>query len=94
MLIGGFARELETQEGLADAVLNGLTHDLPDDHLDAYVEKVSAVTVKDVRRAARKYILPDGAVIAVVWDAGKIGGRLNKFSRCPVRRVDHNGDVK
>ncbi|MEE8424194.1 MAG: pitrilysin family protein [Elusimicrobiota bacterium] len=91
MLIGGFVRELETQEGLIDAVLHGILLDLPEDYLDSYVEKVQAVKAGDVRRAAQRFMRSGETLITVVGDAKILEGELASLSEDGVLRVDHNG---
>ena len=89
MLVGDFARELETQGGLAEAVLHGLQRDLPEDYLDSHVDRVRGVSVVDIKNAAKKYMRPEAMVIAVVGDAKGLQENLKAFG--PVARVDEDG---
>jgi zinc protease len=89
MLVGDFARELETQGGLAEAVLHGILRNLPDDHLDTHVKCVQKVSVSDVQEAAKKYFRPEALVISVVGDGEKLKEALKVFG--PVALVDHAG---
>ena len=68
LLVAGFAREFETQEGFAEAVLHDALLGLPDDRLDRYVERVRAVTGVAARDAARKWLPASGVTVAVVGD--------------------------
>jgi zinc protease len=90
-LCGAFVLDLETLEGLAEAVLYGLLQDLPEDRLDTFVGKVQAVTARQAQEAARAYLDPGGVSIAAAGDAGKIQEALAGFSAEPVARVDQNG---
>lgn len=92
MLVGDFARELETQGGLAEAVLDGLHRGLPEEHLDTYVPSVNEVTVAGVQRAAKTYLRPDSVTIAVAGDAKALKDALSAFG--PVALVDHDGRPK
>ena len=74
-LAGRFVRDLETQEGLADAVLHGILHDLPEGHLDTFVQNVQAVGGEDVRRAAREWLRSENLLVTAVGDGAKIATR-------------------
>jgi zinc protease len=92
VLAGQFVRRLETQGGLADAVLHARVHDLPEDYLDRFVERVQAVTRAQVLKAASRYMAPDKAWAAVVGDLEKMGKPLESDSKRPLLKVDLNGD--
>ncbi|MBI2362859.1 MAG: insulinase family protein [Elusimicrobia bacterium] len=68
LLAASLVRGLETQAGLADAVLHDALYGLPDDHLDGFVERVRAVTPQQVRDAARRWLKPEDLTFAVVGD--------------------------
>jgi zinc protease len=91
-LAGGFARALETQEGLASALLRVKLHRLPDDYLDTFTAKVQAVRPADVLRAATTFIRPEEMVVVAVGDAAKIKDELDRLSPEPVVLTDENGD--
>lgn len=91
-LAGSFARSLETQSGLADAVLRLRARRLPDDWYDSYVERVQAVTGAGARRAAEVFIRPDELTIVAVGDASKAAAALAKFTKKPVVAVDQDGN--
>lgn len=90
-LAGRFVRGLETQQGVAQALIHGLMMDLPQDRLDAYVGKVQEVSAEDVREAARLYFHPENLLLAVVGDPA-MRPAVEKFSTEPVRVVDENGE--
>lgn len=71
-LTGVFPIRLETQEGLVDQLVQIKMQGLPDDYLHNYRERISAVTVADVLRAAAKVIRPESAVVVVVGDASAL----------------------
>jgi len=91
-LAGSFVRGLETQDGVASALLHIKLHRLPEDFLDHYVEKVQAVETPAVLRAATTYIRPDELVIVAVGDAANIRDCLARFSSDPVVAVDQDGN--
>jgi predicted Zn-dependent peptidase len=91
-LSGSFARDLETQEGLASALLHVKLYRLPDDYLDTFVAKVQAVKAADVLRAATTFIRPEEMVVVAVGDASKIKDELDRFSSDPVVSTGQDGD--
>jgi len=91
-LAGAFVRRLETQQGLADAIVHGLIYDLPEDYLDTYIQKIMAVTLPQVSEAAKAHFHPDNILITAVGDAARIAGELSALSPVPIQRVDENGD--
>ena len=91
-LIGSFARSMETQAGLADAILRLKLLGLPEDYYDTFVEKVQAVSPAGALKAARAFIRDDEFTVVVVGDASALGGVLTKFSSAPVTVVDQDGN--
>ena len=91
-LTGSFARGLETQDGIAAAVLHQKQMRLPDDYYDRYVERVQAVTIDSARRAARTFIRPDEMTVVAVGDASKVRAVLEKFAGKPVAALTVDGD--
>jgi zinc protease len=70
-LIGGFARNMETVEGLTGQVANLALYGLGFDELNRYVNNVQSVTAADVKRFAASRLASQGASIVVVGDAKK-----------------------
>jgi zinc protease len=91
-IAGSFARRLETQHGVAKAVLHQKLMRLPDDFYDRYVERVLAVTPASAERAARTFMRPDEMTVVAVGDAAALRGVLSKFSEKPVVAVSVDGD--
>jgi zinc protease len=91
-IAGGFARSLETQDGVAQAVLHQKLMRLPADFYDRYVERVLAVTPATAQRAAMTFIRPDEMTVVAVGDAAKVRDVLAKFSAGPVVAVSPDGD--
>ena len=90
-LAGRFVRGLETQQGVADALLHGMMMDLPEDRLDLFVGKAQEVSAEQVREAARLYFRPESLLLSVVGDPS-IRSAIEMFSAQPVLVVDENGD--
>jgi len=55
-------------------------NELDKDYLDTYVQKLTAVTGKDVQDMARKYLLTDKTTIVVVGDRSKIDAQLKPYA--------------
>jgi zinc protease len=55
--------QMETNEGIAGQIVNMLRYKRPLDHLLTYAERINAVTVADIRAAARKWLDPDNFVL-------------------------------
>jgi zinc protease len=91
-LAGSFARNLETQGGLASALIHLKLHRLPDDYLDTFVAKVQAVEAAGVLRAATAFIRPEEMVVVAVGDAAKIKAAVGRFSSEPVVLAGPDGD--
>jgi len=91
-LAGSFQLGLETQGGLAQRLLEAKLYNLPDDFLETYAAKVTAVKVDDVRAAARKLIDSNNLVVAVVGDAKKIKDDLELFG--PVTVYNTQGKLQ
>lgn len=52
---------------------------IPMDYLDNYLENIRKVTQEDIQRVAKKYLHPDGIIIAVVGDQKKFDKPLSLF---------------
>jgi len=80
VIAGSFARSLENPGTVASFALNTVRYNLPDDYYNTYLERLSKVSVEDVRAMARKYIKPDKAHILVVGDKTQVAEKLSRFS--------------
>jgi zinc protease len=71
VLIGGFARNMETVGGLVQQVANLALYGLSFDYINNYVGSVQSVTAADVKRFASTRIGAQGASVVIVGDAKK-----------------------
>ena len=62
--IGRLPLSLESNAGVAGALLNIERYDLGMDYYHRYADRVGRVTIDDVHTVARKYIDPEKLVIA------------------------------
>jgi zinc protease len=65
MLIGSYARNMETNLGVAGQITNLITCDLPLNTLDKYIPSINKVTPHDITSFAQKYIAQPSALIVV-----------------------------
>ncbi|MCW5958594.1 MAG: insulinase family protein [Pyrinomonadaceae bacterium] len=79
-LTGVFPLRAETQEGLTNLITSQKMYGLPDDYLQTYREKISAVNAEEVLQAAKKYITPDKMALVIVGDASEILTQVRDFS--------------
>lgn len=90
---GSFARSLERPQTLASFALNIARYGLPSDYYDTYLERLSNVTIEDVRNAAKKYVKPENAIIFVVGNKEEVAPNLEQFAASGnVEFFDNYGD--
>ncbi len=78
-LSGVFSLGLGSQDGLANHLAVVYLHDLPDDYLETYREKIRALTADDVLTAARRYLDSPNAQIVVVGDRKQVADQAALF---------------
>ena len=69
---GKFLKSLASQGSLASELFEMEYFNRPADWLTGYRDRVNAVTIEDVQRAAKKYLLPGRAAIVVQGDANRL----------------------
>ena len=92
-LTGSFPLTIETPSQIALQILNVVFFGLNVNELQTYRERVNAVTVDDVQRAARNYLRPDRLTIVLVGDASSFvkqlpGAGFDKFEVVPLSELD------
>lgn len=80
-LTGVFPIRLETQEGLADQLVQIKMLNLPADYLQTYRDQIQAVTVQDIQRVAEKYVKPDEAALIVVGDGALVMEQMKPYAQ-------------
>jgi zinc protease len=78
-IIGSFALQLESPQGLLGNIITQKLEGLPADHWDTYTQKIAAITPDDVQRVARKYLDLSRLQVVAVGDASKISDVLKQF---------------
>ncbi len=67
-MAGSFGRSLEDPATIARFAVNIDKYNLPTDYYETYPERLAAITIEDVKEAAKKYIKPDKALFLAVGD--------------------------
>jgi zinc protease len=78
-IVGSFALQLESPQSLLGNIVTQKIYNLPADYWDTYPQKIAAVTVEDVQRAARKYLDLAKLQIVAVGDAKRIADAMKQF---------------
>lgn len=85
-ILNSFVFEFDSKEKVMNARANYEFHGYPADFLERYQKGVAAVTVADVDRVARKYLVKDKFALLVVGRAADFDKPLSSFG--PVTTVD------
>jgi zinc protease len=92
-LTGVFPIRAETQEGLTNLLVNQFLYGLPDDYLDTYRDRVSAVSKDDVLAAAQRLVRPSEMAVVIVGDADAVLPQAEKYSN-KIEIFDTEGNQK
>jgi predicted Zn-dependent peptidase len=80
-LAGIFVLNNSTRGGVINQLAFVDLHGLDDKYLTTYVQKVFAVTPKDVQRIAQTYLLGDKMTLVVVGDKSKVADQVSAFGQ-------------
>lgn len=80
-LIGIYVLQNSTRTGVIGQLENGNYQELPKDYIDTYVQKLTAVTPKDVSYVAAKYLRPEKMTIVVVGDKAKVAEQVKAYEK-------------
>lgn len=78
-LAGIFPLRMEATAQVASGIARVFVHGLPADYHARYRERVRAVTVDDVARAARRRLHPDALTVVVAGDADRVAPELESL---------------
>jgi zinc protease len=87
-LLEGHARHFETPSDLVSRFASLFLHGFPADHHARFAERLSAVSLDSMARAASRRLHPEGLVAVVVADANDVLGPLEALGWGPVERVE------
>lgn len=91
LVIGSLPGQIETDDRVANRLVDLVARGLPLDYYDHYTAAIDAVTPADVTAAARRYIDPEHLVIVVVADRKTVEPQLRAANLAPIVVVDENG---
>ncbi len=77
---GNFALSLENPQTIANFALNIARYNLPADYYRTYLQRLAAISDKNIQDAAKTYLLPDNLNILIVGKASEVAESLKKFS--------------
>jgi predicted Zn-dependent peptidase len=78
-LIGIYVLQNSSRAGVIGQLEAMNYNELDRTYLDTYVQKINAVTAKDVSDMAKKYLNTDRMTIVVVGDKSKIDAQLKPY---------------
>lgn len=78
-LVGIYVLQNSSRPGVIGQLEAMNYNELDKNHLDTYVQKLSAVTAKDVQDMAKKYLVLDRMTFVVVGDKSKIDEQLKPY---------------
>lgn len=80
-LAGIFVLQNSSRQGVINQLAFVDLHGLDDKYLTTYVQKVFAITPKDVQRIAQTYLLGDKMTLVVVGDKSKVAEQLTPYGQ-------------
>ena len=92
MLVRSYPRRLETNAGVASELADLAFFGFPPAELVEWQQKIAAVSLADVHRAATQYLRPEHFVTVVVGDLAAIESGLAALGYGPVVVVDAEGN--
>ena len=79
IITGRFARSLEDPQTVARFAINTALYDLPEDFYETYLQRIAALSLEQVNRAAQKYITPDKLYMVAVGNESVLDKTLASF---------------
>jgi predicted Zn-dependent peptidase len=83
-LIASMAERLKTPAGAAEVILDIETFGLGRDYVINFANRVNAITLADVQRAAQMYLKPQSVAIVVAGSAGRFESPMKKIGTVAV----------
>jgi len=91
-LVKSVPSQFESNHQIVNQLLNMAEFNLPINHFEANIEKISDLTVDEVRESASKHLSPDETKIIVVGDRNKVETRLEELGY-PIKHIDMYGNL-
>jgi predicted Zn-dependent peptidase len=80
-LAGIFVLQNSSRQGVINQLAFVDLHGLDDKYLTTYVQKIFAITPKDIQRIAQTYLLNDKMTLVVVGDKSKVAEQVSVFGQ-------------
>jgi predicted Zn-dependent peptidase len=80
-LAGIFVLQNSSRQGVINQLAFVDLHGLDDTYLTTYVQKIFAITPKDIQRIAQTYLLGDKMTLVVVGDKSKVAEQLTPYGQ-------------
>ena len=91
-LVKSVPSQFESNHQIVNQLLNMAEFNLPINHFEANIEKISDLTVDEVRESASKHLSPDETKIIVVGDRNKVETGLEELGY-PIKHIDMYGNL-
>ena len=90
--VGSFVMALERPQTIASYALNIETEGLPKDFYKTYLERINAITIEDVQKAAQKYIDVNNARVVITGKGSDVVDNLEQLTfngkKVPIKYYD------
>src|ERR1043166_1902226 len=83
----------ETSGKVSRSIAEILRYGLPEDYFKTYPDKVLALTLPDVTKAAETVVRPDHLIWVIVGDLAKIEPGIRELGLGEIRLIDTNGNL-
>ena len=90
-LAGTFAIQMQTPEAIAGELAEMAFYGLPNDYLQTYIAKLTAVSLADVNHIAKTYFAPNALSIVMVAPAKSVNSQLKNLGAIETRSVETVG---
>jgi len=85
--------QYETNAAVMAALLANKRFGRPDDYVQSLKDHYQAITLEDVRKAAKEVLHPDKLTWVIVGDSAKIRGSLEQLNLFPVEMMSADGAI-
>ena len=87
-ITGVFPYTLQTNDGLAQRLVDLAVHNLPADYFDRYLERIVEVDREAVLKAAQTHLDPEHAAVVAVGPVAELQSQLEEFGPVTVHSAD------
>ncbi|MEC9366235.1 MAG: insulinase family protein, partial [Chloroflexota bacterium] len=91
-LIKSVPSQFESNQQIVNQLLNLAGFDLPLNHFEVNIKRISDLTIDEVRESALKHLTPDETKVVVVGDRGKVEKGLEELGY-PIKHIDMYGNT-